>query len=158
MPAKPPPITSDVAAQLQMLGQRIRQRRKQLKISATVAAESAAMSRTSWHRIEKGEPAVTMGAYLSAMAVLGLRVELRDPRDERRGERERISTPIRPADYPQLQQLAWHVREGTELTAREALDIYERNLRHLDLSAMSPKELHLLAALRASFQEDTDEF
>lgn len=157
MPAKPPPITSDVATRLQVLGQRIRQRRKQLKVSATVAAESAAMSRTTWHRIEKGEPAVTMGAYLSAMAALGLAFELRAPQ-EKQHEYERIITPIRPADYPQLKQLAWHVRENTELTAREAYDIYERNLRHLDMSAMTPQELRLLAALREEFQLDANEF
>ena len=37
------------------------------------------------------------------------------------------------------------------LTAREALDIYERNQRHLDLDAMTPKEAQLLDALRAAF-------
>jgi transcriptional regulator with XRE-family HTH domain len=36
---------------------------KALKVSATTAAEAAGMSRMTLHRIERGEPSVTMGAY-----------------------------------------------------------------------------------------------
>lgn len=34
------------------------------------------MSRVTLHRIERGEPSVTMGAYLNALAVLGLDFEI----------------------------------------------------------------------------------
>jgi len=37
------------------------EKRKALRVSATVAAEAAGMSRVTLHRIEKGEPSVTMG-------------------------------------------------------------------------------------------------
>jgi hypothetical protein len=40
------------------------------------------------------------------------------------------------------------VREAEALSAREALDIYERNRRHLDLDAMTPGEAQLLDDLR----------
>ena len=41
---------------------------------------------------------------------------------------------------------------GTDvLSAREAMDIYERNQRHLDEDAMAPEEARLLAALRIAF-------
>ena len=72
MPAKPPITASITADQLIALGQQIRAHRKALRISATTAAEAAGMSRVTLHRIEKGEPAVTMGAYVNAMVALGL--------------------------------------------------------------------------------------
>ena len=61
MPAKAPPTGDLVAARLASLGQRIRARRKQHKVTATTAAEAAGMSRVTLHRIERGEPSVTMG-------------------------------------------------------------------------------------------------
>lgn len=72
MPARPPLIASTAAKKLDALGQQIRAHRKSLRISATTAAEAAGMSRVTLHRIENGEPSVTMGAYLNAMAALGL--------------------------------------------------------------------------------------
>lgn len=72
MPAKPPVTSSIAAEQLIALGQQMRAHRKSMRISATTAAEAAGMSRVTLHRIEKGEPAVTMGAYVNTMVVLGL--------------------------------------------------------------------------------------
>lgn len=108
------------------------------------------MSRVTLHRIENGEASVTMGAYLNAMAALGLDFGIRAP-TSRAGENDAkdwIPTRIRIADYPQLERLAWHVHGTDELTPREALGIYERNGRHLDLQAMEPRERHLIDALR----------
>jgi hypothetical protein len=154
MPAKSPPITPQITQQLLVLGQSIRRRRKELEVSATVAAESASMSRVTWHRIEKGEPAVTMGAYLNAMAVLGLNFAITHAGEEAQGNKAGwIPARIRLADYPQLKQLAWHVQGTGELSAREALDLYERNMRHLNPDAMTPDERQLLTALRAAFGE-----
>lgn len=65
MPAKSPANPSAVAEQLAALGARIRAQRKALRVSATALAEAAGMSRVSVHRIEQGEPSVTIGAYLS---------------------------------------------------------------------------------------------
>jgi len=151
MPSKNPKVTIETAHQLSELGARIRAQRKQLKISATVAAEAAGMSRITWYRIEKGEPAVTMGAWFSAAKVLGLTLDIPQPDgvgDERPGW---IPARIRLADYPELEKLAWHV-QGTEyLSAREAMDIYERNQRHLDQGAMTEEEVRLFNALRVAF-------
>ncbi|MEX8519156.1 MAG: hypothetical protein AB3X44_11660 [Leptothrix sp. (in: b-proteobacteria)] len=55
---------------------------------------------------------------------------------------------IRLADFPQLRQLAWHIPGATELSPPEALNIYERHWRHLDLDRMDPHERELLDALR----------
>jgi len=151
MPAKNPKITKETAHRLSLLGGRIRARRKQLELSATVAAEAAGMSRITWYRIEKGEPAVTMGAWFNAVTVLGRALDIAETETAGADRKDWIPTRIRLADYPQLKQLAWHVRGEEVLTPREALDIYERNQRHLDLDAMTPDEVQLLESLRTAF-------
>lgn len=109
------------------------------------------MSRITWYRIEKGEPAVTMGAWFNAVSALGLTLDIPETETAGADRHGWIPARIRLADYPQLQKLAWHVRGAEALSAREALDIYERNQRHLDLDAMSPEEAQLLDALRTAF-------
>ena len=151
MPAKNPKITRESAHRLSVLGGRIRAQRKKLKLNATVAAEAAGMSRITWYRIEKGEPAVTMGAWFNSVTVLGLTLDIPETDIEGTDRRGWIPARIHLADYPQLEKLAWHVRGVDVLNAREALDIYERNQRHLDLDAMTPEEARLLDALRIAF-------
>jgi DNA-binding XRE family transcriptional regulator len=77
MPAQAPQTTNQSIGELQALGEQIRARRKALKVSATVAAEAAGMSRVTLHRIEKGEPSVAMGAWANAMAALGMSLQAR---------------------------------------------------------------------------------
>lgn len=156
MPAKPPIAANITADQLVALGQQIRAHRKALRISATTAAEAADMSRVTLHRIEKGEPAVTMGAYLNAMAVLGLDFGLVTPAESidlhyavnREGW---IPARIRLMDYPQLKQLAWQVHGAETLSPTEAWGIYERNWRHMDEQALVMHERQLIDALRLAF-------
>lgn len=159
MPAQPPAIIDATAKKLESLGRQIRAHRKALRVSATAAAEAAGMSRVTLHRIERGEPAVTMGAYLNVMAALGLEFGILTPSnpvpemgdDHRKGW---IPARIRLSDYPQLKQLAWQIHGTDELTPVEALDIYERNWRHLDFTVMEPGERHLIDALRLAFGKD----
>src|SRR5688572_7690677 len=120
MPSKPSEISTTVASKLQDLGALLRQQRKHLGVSATMAAESARMSRITWYRIEQGNPAVTIGAYLQALSVLGLDMEVREVRSDTSPAQHNkpgwIPVRITLADYPQLQQLAWHVH-GTNTFA-----------------------------------------
>lgn len=156
MPAKSPPVPSLVAEQLAVLGARIRQQRKTLRVSATTLAEAAGMSRVSVHRIEQGEPSVTMGAYLNVLAALGMTFSASDAgaaaqpdtAEDRAGW---LPLRIRLADYPQLKQLAWQVQGTDELTPREALGIYQRNWRYVDEGVLSPDERGLIDALRQVF-------
>ena len=154
MPAKPP-ITSSIATErLIALGQQIRAHRKALRISATTAAEAAGMSRVTLHRIEKGEPSVTMGAYLNAMTALGLNFALvtnEEPINPAADREGWIPARIRLIDYPQLKQLAWQVQGADALSPKEACDIYERNWRHLDEQALTVSEQHLIDALQMAF-------
>lgn len=160
MPTRPNHITPATADKLIDLGLQIRAYRKALNISATTVAQAAGMSRITLHRIEAGEPSVTMGAYFNAMTALGIHfgiVPIEHPEaaepgrdDERRGW---IPARIRLADYPQLKQLAWQVHGTDELTPTEALSIYERNRRHLDEGLLTQRERELIEALNEGLGE-----
>jgi transcriptional regulator with XRE-family HTH domain len=151
MPAKSPLSPTAVTDSIAALGQKIRAQRKALGISAVTAAQAAGMSRVTWHRLEKGEPSVTMGAYLNAAAALGLRFDVALPGNAtvaRADTKGWIPVRVRLSDYPQLKQLAWQLQGATELTPVEALSIYERNARHLDMAAIDAHEQDLIDALR----------
>lgn len=159
MPSKSPPITKAVANQLAELGHQIRAHRKALGISATTSAEAAGMSRVTLHRIETGEPSVTMGAYISAIDTLGLVFATAQPTDltAKASETDRqgwIPARVDLANYPQLKQLAWQVHGTETLTPAEAHSIYERNWRHIDPQAVLPTERQLIDALRSAFGSD----
>ncbi len=153
MPAIAPSLSATNARQLSALGERIRLRRKQLKVPATVAAESAGMSRVTWHRIERGEPSVTMGAYMGATNALGLSFQLAMPPSAQSIDQSNLQPNatqperIELARYPQLAQLAWHLGGASHVTAQEALNLYERNWRHVDPGAMALQERELLQRL-----------
>jgi transcriptional regulator with XRE-family HTH domain len=156
MPAKPPITTNIIADQLIALGQQIRVQRKSLQISATTAAEAAGISRVTLHRIEKGNPAVTMGAYANVMAALGLNFGLVAPVECIKSQHEVnmegwIPARVYLGDYPQLKQIAWQVQGAETLSPSEAWDIYERNWRHLDKLALTVHEQQLIDALRLVF-------
>lgn len=157
MPAASPPLTPTAAARLRKLGARLRAQRKALGVSAVSAAEAAGMSRVTLYRIEKGEPSVSMGAYCNAVAALGLDLVVTPASDQpgtgKTHQPGWIPARIVLADYPQLRRLAWQVHGTDALTPVEAMDIYERNWRHVDEPAMTPAEQQLVAALRTAFRE-----
>ena len=123
------------------------------------------MSRVTLHRIERGEASVAMAAYFSATAALGLELQVVTPPARTRGSRvDPIAPPappappapaasptfpetIRLADYPQLERLAWQQHGLVEVSPAEALSLYERNWRHVDLQAMDLHEHALVKAL-----------
>ena len=110
------------------------------------------MSRVTLHRIERGEPSVTMGAYLNAAAALGLELGVVDarPRPPSNSAQTSVPTHIRLADYPQLERLAWQFQGASEVTPAEALGLYERNWRHIEQDALAPHERALIQQLVAS--------
>jgi len=137
------------------LARTIRQRRKALGVTVVAAAEAAGMSRVTWHRIEQGEVTVTIGAWFNALAVLGLQFGLGEtrPPDEQDEAPGKTCVPveIRLQDYPQLRALAWQVASGGTVHPREALDIYQRNRRHIDWDSMKLHERRLFEALTTLF-------
>ncbi|TDG12889.1 XRE family transcriptional regulator [Seongchinamella unica] len=156
MPAAIEKLTTEqLQARVIELGQQIRQRRKVLGVSVITASQAAGMSRDTWHRMEKGEVTVTIGAWFNALAALGFEFGV-GVSDERRSAHATGTIPvtISTADYPQLAALAWQLRDGTEMPARAAFDIYERNERHLDRDKLTPEEAALIDGLRKVFGGD----
>jgi len=150
MPAKLPHIADTTLTELQRLGALIRAQRKRLNISATVTAHAAGLSRVTLHRVEAGEPAVTMGAYVSVMDALGLSIALlpRNTRSDADSPDLTLPMRIRLADYPQLRKLAWHTPNLEDVSLREALDIYERHSNPADLAAMQGRDKQLYETLK----------
>jgi len=106
------------------------------------------MSRVTLHRIERGEPSVTMGAYLSAIDAVGLQLELRDPQAHpATNSTATLPERVRLAEFPQLKGLAWQRHDVDELSPADVLNLYERNWRHIDQARMEPAERALLQAL-----------
>jgi transcriptional regulator with XRE-family HTH domain len=149
MPAAPPANTPVDRELLVRLGEKLRRAREGQKVSAVAAAEAAGISRPTLHRIERGEPSVAMGAWVTLASALGLRLDAVDPRAPV------PSTPlperIRLDGYPQLKQLAWQLPGVEDLSPKEALDLYERNWRHVDARRLTPEEASLVRALAQAF-------
>lgn len=135
MPATSPTLSEREYSHLVRLGARIKDRRKALRVSAEHCAQAAGISRMTLHRIEDGNPSVTIGAYLSAVVALGLTLTVPLP-DE---APEHIPV-VTVSDYPGLRSLAWQVDAGTQISETDALNLYERNWRHLDQQLLTDDE------------------
>ena len=156
MPARLPRIDTATRNKLTLLGGQIRLHRKELKVTATATAEAAGLSRVTLHRIEKGEPSVSMAAYMSVIYALGLEFTIFPldeliPKEAGASRKGWVPAQVLISDYPQLKQLAWQIHAATKLTPAEALNLYERNWRHIDLQNMEPHERDLLDALQIAF-------
>jgi transcriptional regulator with XRE-family HTH domain len=148
MPARSPPLSTAVQDSLLRLGAGLQQARKRQKVSAMAAAEAAGMSRVTLHRIERGEPSVAMGAWAAAAQALGLVLEVADPAAA--AAPAALPARIRLQDFPQLQALAWQLQGVDELSPQEALDLYERNWRHVNGLGLSLREIELIRTLSAT--------
>ena len=139
--------------QAKRLGAALRAERKALGISATAAAEAAGISRITWYRLEKGEPGVSWGALLAAAQATGTQLSLSGAGNPAHASDapvpDALPLVITLSDFPQLRRLAWQVGPRVPtLTPREAAGTYARNLRHLDLAALTEREKALMRALR----------
>jgi transcriptional regulator with XRE-family HTH domain len=154
-------INQNTTEALIVIGRKIRAHRKSLKITAIAAAEAADISRVTLHRIEHGEPTVTIGAYVNVMRALNLVLDVQDV--DAKVETPATNIPagtipvrIHIKSYPQLMRLAWHVHGVDYLTPKEALGIYERNWRHMDTAVLEPAEQELIEGLRLVFTKDVE--
>jgi transcriptional regulator with XRE-family HTH domain len=145
MPAPPPPISVADRKRLALLGERIRAARKRQRVTSVATAQAAGISRVTLHRIERGEPTVAVGAWVAVATALGLTFEL--PAAKAVARTTKLPKKIRLRDFQQLKKLAWQLSGVNEVTPQEALDLYERNWRHLDRAALSDDETALIDAL-----------
>jgi len=140
------------------LGKTLQMRRKALGVRSQAAADCACISRVTLHRIEKGEPSVSIGAYMQVCKVLGLGLFALEKNSE--SISPKVSQAIgfdanRPDDeqipiqrYPQLKELAWQLREDAVISPHDALNIYERNWRFIDLKSLTSEEHVLIEQLK----------
>lgn len=145
-----------VADQARHLGDTLRARRKVLGVNMTAAADAAGISRITWHRLEKGEPTVAWGSMLAAAMVVGMELKLNGARSENKADDSeavgQLPLRISLSEFPGLRRLAWQVGDRVDvLTPREALGLYMRNSRHLDLETLLPRERSLMRALQDVF-------
>lgn len=145
MSSTTPLVAPTDQARLAHLGERLRGARKRQRVSAVAAAQAAGISRVTLHRIERGEPTVAMGAWVAAASVLGLSFDLLDANAA--VQASQLPQKIRLGDYPQLKKLAWQLQGVGEIAPREALQLYERNWRHVDRAALTEAEAALVALL-----------
>ena len=135
MPAASPYTSPEQQADLERLGARLRERRKALGVTVVACAEAAGVSRVTLHRIEAGNPSVTIGAYVNVAAALGLHLVV-PVLDAPAAEPATVTV----GDYPGLRTLAWQADAGTTITETEALNLYERGWRHLDQETLTDHE------------------
>lgn len=93
---------------LRKLGHDIRDARRRRRIPVAIAAQRASISKTTWLKVEKGDPGVQAGTYVTALFILGLvdRVaQLADPGTDSVGLR--LEGRAAPTAYPQQAHGAW---------------------------------------------------
>lgn len=81
MPRKTPPLPLPVQRALRKLGADIRAARLRRRIQTSVMADRVQVSRPTLWKLEQGDPAVGIGAYATALYVLGMADRLADLAD-----------------------------------------------------------------------------
>ena len=95
---------------LRKLGQDIRDARLRRRIPVTIMAERGSISRTTLHKLERGDPGVSMGSYATVLFVLGLTDRLSGLADVKSDivglelEEERLPQRIRKSGKKKLYQ------------------------------------------------------
>ena len=88
-----------VVRALRKLGHDIRDARRRRRIPVAIAAQRASISKTTWLKVEKGDPGVLAGTYVTALFVLGFVekiAQLADPSSDNVGLRlEEEQLPLR---------------------------------------------------------------
>ncbi|OYY17199.1 MAG: hypothetical protein B7Y05_05965 [Polynucleobacter sp. 24-46-87] len=137
-----------------ILGQKIRAHRKVLGIRINSAARAAGISRITVIRIERGATSVCINSYILLCKALGLNLDILRPLglpmpkiEEEVVEFSIDRAQIRICDYPQLRALSWQLNHDLLLTDEEAIGIYERNKRFLEINEIDEHERVLIQRL-----------
>jgi len=81
-----PPLPLPMKRALTKLGEDIRNGRVRRRITTTMMAERAFITRTTLRKVERGNPGVSLGIYATVLFVLGLTPRLAELADTRLDE------------------------------------------------------------------------
>jgi hypothetical protein len=81
VPRTTPPLPLPAQHALAKLGADLRDARRRRRIPVSVMAERALISRPTLRKVERGDPAVSLGIYATVLFVLGLADRLADLAD-----------------------------------------------------------------------------
>ncbi len=111
---KTPTLPLPVRRALRKLGEDIRDARRRRRIPVAILAERASISRMTLHKVERGEPGVSMGIYATVLFTLGLSDRIGDLADiktdtvglqlEEERLPQRIRRPRKPKSAPPAQE------------------------------------------------------
>lgn len=76
-----PPLPLPVKRDLAKLGSDIKAARLRRRITTTLMAERAFVSRSTLQKVEKGDPGVSLGVYATVLFVLGMSARIADLAD-----------------------------------------------------------------------------
>src|SRR5258707_9786498 len=79
----PPKLPIPVRKALRKLGQDIRDARLRRRIPTAIMSQRVLVTRTTLHKVERGNPTVSMGTYSTALFVLGMTERLAELADAR---------------------------------------------------------------------------
>jgi len=105
-----PPLPLPVKRALNKLGGEIRSARLRRRIPMAIMAERAFITRVTLQKVERGDPAVSLGIYAIVLFILGLINRLSDLADVRFDElglqldEEKLPERIRRSKRPQRHQ------------------------------------------------------
>ncbi|WP_179958200.1 helix-turn-helix domain-containing protein [Chitinimonas arctica] len=149
---------------LKQLGAKLREARIQRGWTQREFAQRVGVHESTLVRLEAGDAGVTTAVLACALNALGglqgfcepqlhpkvggALIETAIPR--RRVGGVRIPRRLNLEAYPQLKQLAWN-RTTKDIDAEDALSLYERNWRFVDVDALSDKEAKLIDRLKKKF-------
>jgi len=99
-------LPPDVRRSLAKFGSDLAVARRKRRLTSAMMAERVGLSKSTYLRVEKGDPTVSLGAYAMALFVLGFGAalgELIDPRHDDQGlllERLRLPKRVRARKEP----------------------------------------------------------
>lgn len=79
-------LPSNVRRSLLKFGDDLSVARRKRRLTVAMMCERLGVSKSTWQRMEKGDPTVSMGAYAQALFVLGFGAPLGDLADQRNDE------------------------------------------------------------------------
>ena len=101
-------LPQNVRGSLVKFGSDISIARRKRRLTAAMMCERLGVSKSTWQRLEKGDPTVSMGAYAQALFVLGFGTPWAELVDQRHDEQgllleiehlpKRVTPPRRTAD------------------------------------------------------------